>query len=250
MTQPGSFIELLSLLHEIPKTPETRVRMWRGQSDISWPIHSSAYRRLALSEDAPTENDLIFYEKAILKQATLRGYRNFEGLRLNDFDLLARLQHHGTATRLVDATRSALVGLFFCAHGNHDKIGALLGIHTDYLGGYEGEYREDTYDEATENIDKYNHPQTWEPPSVSSRVAAQHSQFLFSAVSLSKQGSLAISPEPGALLAIAISPDLKAESLSILSEVYDILLITLFPDLDGFGMANSVHSERWSNYRW
>lgn len=250
VAQPSSFSELLSLLHEIPKTPSTRVRMWRGQSDVSWPIHSSAYRRLVLSKEEPTEHDLTFYEKAILKQSTLRGYRTFEGQRLNDLDLLARLQHHGTATRLVDATRNALVGLFFCAHGNPDKTGALLGIHTHYLGGYEGESREYSYDEAMEGLDKYDHPQTWEPPGVSSRVAAQHSQFLFSALSKSKWGSLAISPDTNALLAIAISPELKVESLDILSEVYDIRLMTLFPDLDGFGMANSVRYDVWSNYRW
>ena len=250
VAQPGSFVELLSLLHEIPETPATQVRMWRGQSDISWPIHSSAYRRLALTESNPTENDLTYYEKKILNEATFRGYRNFEGLRLNDLDLLARLQHHGTATRLVDATRNALVGLFFSAHENPDKIGALLGIHTDHLGGYEGEHREVTYDEAMANLHKLKHPQTWEPPRVSFRVAAQHSQFLFSALSPSKLGSLAISPEPNAVLTIAISPELEAEALSILSEVYDIRLMTLFPDLDGFGMANSVRVERWSNYRW
>lgn len=97
--KPSSFSELLTLLRETPDTPRS-VRMWRGQSDISWPIHSSAYRRLTLSEGNPTDQDLISYEKELLKHATHRGYRHFEGTRLNDLDLLARLQHHGSLMRL------------------------------------------------------------------------------------------------------------------------------------------------------
>lgn len=143
-----------------------------------------------------------------------------------------------------------MIGIFFCSHENLDKTGALLGIHTDFLGGYESEPREDPYDEVMPGLVKIGHPQTWEPPGISSRVAAQHSQFLYSALVLSKQGSLAISKDPNALLVISIAPELKTEALSVLSKVFDIRLITLFPDLDGFGMANSVSSERWSNYRW
>ena len=248
--KPSSFDELLRLLQEMPETLPRRVRMWRGQSDISWPIHSSAYRRLALTGKKPTEKGLVYYEKTILQQATHRGYRDIDGMHLTDLDLLARLQLHGTATRLVDATRNALVGLFFGARENFEKTGALFGIHTDFLGGYEGEPNEATYDETTQHLHKYNHPQTWQPPTVSSRVAAQHSQFLFSALSQSKRGSLAIDTEPHALLTIAISPDLKSKVLEILSEVFDIRLLTLFPDLDGFGDANSVDAEQWSNFRW
>ena len=248
--KPGSFEDLLALLQETPNNLPNTVRMWRGQSDIAWPIHSAAYRRLALEKATPTENDLIFYENDLLKRATHRGYRNFEGVRLNDFDLLARLQHHGTATRLVDATRNALVGMFFCSRENPETVGGLFGFHSEYLGGYEGEPRDETYDEVMKNISNYEHPQTWEPPTVSSRVAAQHSQFLFSALSKSERASLAIAPKPLALLTIAISPELKAEAMNVLSSVFDIRLITLFPDLDGFGMANSVSLGRWSSYRW
>ena len=248
--KPDSLDELLTLLQEKPHDLPNMVRMWRGQSDISWPIHSSAYRRLALTETTPTEKNLIFYEKELLKQATHRGYRNFGGVRLSDFGLLARLQHHGTATRLVDATRNALIGLFFCAREKPEKVGGLFGFHTEYLGGYEGEPRDETYDEVTRNLTKYNHPQTWEPPGVFSRIAAQHSQFLFSALSKSKQGSLAVAAKPSALFTIAISPELKAEAMNVLSAVFDIRLLTLFPDLDGFGITNSVSIERWSNYRW
>ena len=248
--KPSSFEELLELVRLPLEGEKGIVRMWRGQGDIAWPLHSSAYRRLALDGSPPSEKDMLWYEEDLLKRATHRGFRYLDGRRLSDFDLLARLQLHGTATRLVDATRNALVGLYFSVATQPVKVGALLGVHANFLGGYEGEPKEDDYKSVVQDLDKYQHPQTWEPPQVSPRVAAQHSQFLYSSVSSDKTGSLSIDRTPGAFLAIAISPRLKRESLTILSEVFDIRHVTLFPDLDGFGFANSYQFRQWDPYRW
>lgn len=248
--KPSSFGELLRLIQRPLKGEKRIVRIWRGQGDIAWPLHSSAYRRLALDGSPPSEKDMLWYEESLLKRATHRGFRYINGRRLSDFDLLARLQHHGAATRLVDATRNALVGLYFSVVTHPKKVGALIGIHSDFLGGYEGEPQENDYQSVVQNLDKYQHPQTWEPPQVSPRVAAQHSQFLYSAVSSDKTGSLSIHRSPGAFLVIAISPRLKRETLTILSEVFDIRYVTLFPDLDGFGFANSYRFGQWDVHRW
>lgn len=227
--KPSSFEELLQLIRLPLKADESLVRMWRGQGDIAWPLHSSAYRRLALDGSPPTEKDMLWYEQSLLKQATHRGFRYLDGQRLSDFDLLARLQHHGASTRLVDATRNAVVGLYFSVATRPTKVGVLIGVHAYFLGGYEGEPQENDYQSVFQNLDRHQHPQTWEPPQVSPRVAAQHSQFLYSAVSSHKMGSLSIDRSPGAFLAIAISPRLKRESLKILSSVFDIRHVTLFP---------------------
>jgi hypothetical protein len=250
---PTSFEQFIRLIHE-PKGVSSRfVRMWRGQADIAWPIHSAAYRRIALTKSLPTETDVRLYEKRLLERATHRGFRNLDGKHLSDFELLARLQHHGAATRLVDATRNALVGLYFAASEYPRKTGLLLGLHTDFLGGYEGGYEGQfeylPYAEIFEKIEQYNCPQTWEPPNVSPRVAAQHSQFLYSVVSSQKTGSLCFEESEGSYLAIAISPTMKTRAMKILSSVFDIRLLTLFPDLDGFGSANSSRISQW-NSRW
>src|SRR6266404_2469373 len=109
--EPETFDELFATVTEAePKLG--RVRMWRGQADISWPIHSTAYRRLASSRARISESDVISYEENLLKHATHRGYRYLDGRELSDLELLARLQHHGAATRLVDATRSAFIALW------------------------------------------------------------------------------------------------------------------------------------------
>ena len=246
---PASFEQFIRLIQE-PKGVSSRfVRMWRGQADIAWPIHSAAYRRIALTKSLPTETDVRSYEKRLLEHATHRGFRDLNGKRLSDFELLARLQHHGAATRLVDATRNALVGLYFAAAEHPKKTGLLLGIHTDFLGGYEGESEPRPYEDIFEGLEQFNHPQTWEPPNVSPRVAAQHSQFLYSVVSSQKTGSLCFEESKGSYLAIAISPTMKTRAMKILSSVFDMRLLTLFPDLDGFGSANSSGSSHW-NSRW
>lgn len=246
---PASLEELFRLIRATPEGVG-RVRLWRGQSDISWPIHSSAYRKLALGEPTPSETSMVWYESDLLDRASHKGFRQLDGRLLTDFELLARLQHHGAATRLIDATGSAVVALFFSAAANPKSTGALFGFHADFLGGFEGMPLKVSYEEQMAGIAKFRHPQTWEPTAVSPRVAAQHSSFVYSAVSPSPTGSLAIDPSPEAFLAVAITPRFKQEVLQILSDVFDVRHVTLFPDIDGFGHANSYRFDRSNAYRW
>ena len=241
---PSSFHELLKLLQE--PVGHWLVRMWRGQGDIEWPIHSTAYRRLF---PKVSEFDLIYYEKLLLERADHRGFRFYEGRELPDMELLARLRHHGSATRFLDATRSALVGLWFCISDMPDKTGLLLGIHCNFLGASEGTPDKRIYEEIVKDLPT-THPQTWSPPNVSPRFAAQHSQLLYSPIANDKFGSLALPKEDGATLLIAITSDLKGKCTPVLTQVFDLTLETLFPDLEGFDIANSHWHDQWSNFRW
>ena len=250
VNEPATFEELISLTLRRGPVSRFAVRMWRGQGDIAWPIHSSAYRRLTLKGKPVDESSMQWYEKRLLQRATHHGFRQVDGRTLSDFDLLARLRHHGAATRLVDATRNALTALWFAVSDASDCAGALIGIHTDEMGGYEGEPEERAYDDIFKGLEKYDHPQTWEPPSVSPRVAAQHAQFLYSAVSHKPTGSLALTSKKNGLLVIAIPAAAKPKFAKILSEVFDIRYETLFPDLDGFGYANSHRFQPDSYARW
>jgi len=230
---PETFSELQSLCEQPLPDKYFNVRMWRGQSDASWPIHSSGYRRLLLDQEKVSESDMRNYERSLLDLASHKGFRRVDGRDLTDLELLARLRHHGAATRSIDATRSALVGLYFCVMANPTEPGILFGLHCHGLGGYEGLLDQRSYDEIFADLPN-THPQTWEPPSVSPRITAQRAQFLYSPVVPDKRGSLGLGDVEEYLLAILVSPDLKQECLKILSEVYDIQYATLFPDIDGF----------------
>jgi hypothetical protein len=246
---PASFAELIDAAQVPVDGQNFNVRIWRGQADVSWPLHSGAYRRLARVGGASTRT-LGIYERGLLDTATHRGLRVHEGKALCDLELLARLQHHGAATRLVDATRSCLVALYFACDGVPDKIGLLAGFHTSFLGGMEGRLQLDSYEEVMDSIEEHQYPQTWEPPVVTPRIAAQHSQFLYSSVSDDMRGSLWVGQEPGALLAFAISPALKVAALQILSDTFDIRYSTLFPDLQGFCYLNSTRFGPHEHERW
>lgn len=246
---PEAIDEVFRLFHDLPPE-ESRARMWRGQSDVTWPLHSTAYRRLALGGSEVTERDIVYYEKRLLTHATHRGFRWIDSRELSDQELLARLRHHGAATRLLDATRSAITALWFAVADRSVCTGLLVGMHCHYLGGYEGERKSHSYDELVALTKDQGYPLTWEPPDVSPRIAAQHAQLLFSRLSKQPSGSLELPSEPGASLFIGLRPNLKAELREVLIETYDIRTVTLFPDLDGFCDANDWSISREDMDRW
>jgi hypothetical protein len=252
VSQPSSVQELLDIVVKISSLSSNQVNvfMWRGQADISWAIHSSAYRRLAAQEGIITEQSMINYERALLTQATHRGYRFLNGQELTDIELLARLQHHGAATRLVDATRSVLVALWFAVASHENEVGVLIGVNSYYLGGHESYIDKRSYNNIVEDIKERNYPSTWEPTTVSPRVAAQHSQFLYSRITDSPMGSLCLSDKADGGFIMAINTMLKREARKVLIKMFDIHTKTLFPDLDGFCVANNYQTARGDMYRW
>jgi hypothetical protein len=82
------------------------------------------------------------------------------------------------------------------------------------------------------------------------REGAQHSQFLYSALSSEKTGSLVLPTEKDSVLMMAVTPDLKRKSLKILSEVFDIRRTTLFPDFDGFSFSYNAGISPEDDHRW
>ncbi|MEW8254819.1 MAG: FRG domain-containing protein [Candidatus Thiodiazotropha taylori] len=251
--QPASFSELINFISKPHPIWDDRVYMWRGQSDINWPVHSSAYRRLSQEKMQVTENDIIHYEKSLLEQATHRGYRLYEGRLLSDMELLARLQHHGAATRLVDFTRSALIALWYTCFStaNKNKTGVLIGFHSAFIGGYESEPEVREYAEVMKEAERIEHPITWEPTLVSKRIASQHSQFLYSTLSTDKTGSLMFPGDyKNSVMVLSVTPKVKAECVSVLEQLFDIRYHTLFPDIDGFSEANSHIMPEKYMFRW
>lgn len=250
VASPESFSEIVDLTTCPIAGITYNVHMWRGQAEIEWPIDSSAYRRLRLTSGVVSEGNLSSYEEGLLARAHFNGFDVVEGRTLSDFDLLARLQHHGAATRLVDTSRNCLVALYFACNSYPDQYGLLAGFHSEHLGGYEGQGESQPYAAVVKDLARYPHPQTWSPPLVSPRVAAQHSQFLYSRVAERGADSIEISSAPNAFLPIAISPKLKRECMRLLLEVFDIRQATLFPDLTGFCDVNSALQPVNTVYRW
>jgi hypothetical protein len=244
--EPSSLDELLQVL-----AGDGGVRFWRGSADSRWRLDSTIVRRLAARDNSVDERTVGFWERDLLDRARHRGFDVFSGVRLTDFELLALLRHNGAATRLIDFTRSATVALWFAAFELPDVTGRVVGVHTDYLGGPgEGKILGGDYSKVMAAAASRDHPFTWEPPRVSPRVFAQHSQFLYGRVNEYDYGTLALPLEHrGAVLVIDISPKLKRSVLAFLRSVLDIGVQTMYPDLPGFASAFSVDPVE-DPYRW
>ncbi|PEE81779.1 FRG domain-containing protein [Bacillus toyonensis] len=253
VVEPENFNELIEIITRDLKPGSTNVKLWRGQGDISWPIHSGAYRRiLHANSDFVKEEDIIIYEKRLINQARHKGFGYQDGRILTDIEILAKLQHHGAATRLVDFSKNALIALWFCINSSPSETGLLLGVHSSCVGGFESTIHanKNDYNNFADELSSKEYPMLIDPPIVSPRISAQHGLFLYSKVSDSPMGSLKLPNNENDRIFIAIKPHLKEIIKEILMHSFNIRDETIYPDLDGFSAANSTLKSIGDMYRW
>ncbi len=105
----------MRLIHEI--VPDTSTHVFRGQSDARWSLRSGASRRL--TADGITEDNACFldeyleYHRDLLDRARRVAPYGQRDRTDSPLQLLARLQHFGAATGLLDFSYSPLVALWF-----------------------------------------------------------------------------------------------------------------------------------------
>jgi hypothetical protein len=88
--------------------------LYRGQADAEWAWSPRLYR-----------DGLFGHERTLILDLLKLRPSDFAGL--SDFEALAKMQHFGLPTRLLDMTRNPLVGLYFaCASETHiDRDGSV-----------------------------------------------------------------------------------------------------------------------------
>ena len=252
--KPDNFLELLSLVFENRKKCGCNVSYWRGQANIDWKLDSSIVRK-ALKElpniidPQKIEQCIDFWEGRMLSKAKKSLYDyDGQGRKISDIELLAKLQHFGAATRLLDFSKNVLNALWFCVSDQKytTDTGILLGIDTDVIAGIGESYFNFNQDyssfcQTLEKVDAQGNLYIWmiDAPVVTQRISAQHSVFLCSKCEMSPYGYFVLPKEEKYLKVIAISPELKVEALQILSSHFDITPYTVFPDIEGFASANS-----------
>ena len=242
-----SFEEYLNIVRELPETC-----VFRGQRDSSWKLQSAATRRLVEHYDhnesltASThfsQTYILYHRIALLEPARTFGFGVDEGLRISDLQLLAKLQHFGAATGLIDFTWDPLVALWFACENVLDRKGgesngAVFAIDlSDPL-----QFQKLSSENETISAELLLSPATvsgkhlyWEPMSrgeATPRILRQQSVFLIGRPSL---------PE-SILTSFEISAEDKQEILIELESIHRINRQTLFADLQGFSTVNGPRS--------
>jgi len=151
--------------------------VWRGQANKEWRLESRAGR---LKMDAPA---MRAHETEMLRQARMIGADNAQ--YMGDWEILARLRHHGAATRLIDCTTDPFVALWFLVDDDspdgaggtqRDHDGLLLALQRKQFEPIKRPY-DRNYDGA---FDDGREPAAliYTTPPIDPRIAAQRGVFI------------------------------------------------------------------------
>ena len=238
---------------------------YRGQENAEWKeVESGASRRIEetnrltkeinpqAKKTTPSkekEDFISYHEKELLEPARMDGYGVEDGHELSDLELLAKLQHHGAATCLIDFTSNFLVAMWFACRPYKEKEkwkdGKIFILDTsdekNFLSLEEEDLKKEVRDilkfqtrgEATppkeETTLSLPKPSWWHwsPHGLIQRIITQDSLFIFGQTKI----------EDTLLQEIEINHEYK-EKISDELEKLGITERTLFKDLPGFAYSH------------
>lgn len=227
-------------IQDVTKT--AGIYAYRGQQDSQWALHSAATRRLieeygeAIVGDPEFQNLYINYHRDVLiEPARTRGFGSEPGRRLSDVELLAKLQHFGAATGLLDFSWSPLVALWFACE-DPTRDGRLFMVNTNDPIGVARIPSEETAQQLEASLGGAAGPphlSYWEPTvsgDASVRILRQRSVFVI--------GRPLLSSGTGIVKEMLIS---KADKVALHLELHtlDFSQESLFQDVYGFSEATT-----------
>ena len=208
---------------------EGRSLLYRGLADAEWQVKSAAHRRLKELEGIPDNHEAFGnYISQLLDTAHMRGFRRHEGRKLSELELLARLQHYGAATCLIDFTHNPLVALWFACREEFEQKGKVVVMDTGPESGVR------TVDTAQlkspiRGLLDGKALWDWEPTPRETRVIAQQSIFVFGQAMIKNSY----------FKAVHVPSSAKKDILHALHEKFGINQKSLFGDFAGFALANA-----------
>lgn len=227
--------------------------LWRGQADASWRLDSSLGRTKGIKADKRARD----WEKDMITLAKSAGIDLCQ--HLSDLEVLARLRHHGAATRLIDVSADPLISLWFACSEAPKQDGLLLALDQGAFPSVREPWLT-SYDDALPGSSPRQH---FTVGPMDARIAAQRGSFVFASsmhyghhseisidvpTSWSEQ-KLAKVCDGGAwsgsrgrpvelfptVVGILIPSYVKEFLLRVLRDSFGIHRTALFPDFDGLG---------------
>ena len=201
---------VLEKINEIAKESATGDYIYRGEPahyqehPYNGRVTSSLYRQYL---DIEAEH----FDVAVVQADILRAAHEYTPRKMEDFELLATLQHYGDKTNLIDFTTDYLVALFFACDGEPAEPGRVILLQRP------PEVHSKPYEVK-------------EPPRTIGRAEAQKSIFV-----QAEKGFV----EPDRI--VTIPARLKAALLDYLRKHHDISTKTIYNDLQGFIENRGLH---------
>ena len=209
--KPIHIDKVLEKINEIAKESATGDYIYRGEPEHYDKVSSSLYREY---HDIEAEH----FDIAVVQKDILREAREYAPHKMEDFELLATLQHFGDKTNLIDFTTDYLIALFFACDRNIEKPGKVILLRRESESGSE------TY-------------KAEKPPRTIRRAEAQKSIFV-----QAPKGFV----EPDRIVTIPVH--LKAALLNYLRNHHDISTKTIYNDLQGFIEKRGLHKNTYTEF--
>lgn len=160
--------------------------VWRGQADISWRLESKAARQKM------TPDEVAMHETSMIQKARQVGADGAQ--HMGDWEILARLRHHGAATRLIDATTDPLIALWFLCDDDEkndgvslkEKTGILLALQKNSFTQIKEPQNRGSYEQLAM---KAPARLMYSTPPIDPRIAAQRGLFLLHSHGVESQHS-------------------------------------------------------------
>lgn len=223
---------------------------FRGQVDANWELQSSATRRLATANfiRCADINELSgahvqhiyrkYHYDELINPARTFGFDIEEGVKISDFQLLAKLQHFGAATGLIDFTWNPLVALWFACENESDEDGKVFIVNLNDTNIYKSPSPSSKKEESMKFLFPSDEGKSlslyWEPKvrsEAAARILRQHSVFVLPRSPVMEEG----------VKNIVIKGQHKKEIKNELAGL-GISEQSLFLDIHGFSMINRANS--------